>query len=162
MSESSKRRYVLGFMVDPTFQHVVLIKKDTDKPEQQWQNGQFNGIGGGVEGDELIQMAMRREFQEETGVWTDPTEWIHCGDIKDAREKLYVVYCFMQVAPLEILQRVCKQPNEKEVPAVYHYALVKNGYYNLANNVKELLIMCRWAYEQRKAGKFRKFEMITD
>jgi 8-oxo-dGTP diphosphatase len=56
--------YVLGFMFDPTFKQVVLIKKITPV----WMLGLFNGVGGKIEPGELPLTAMIREFTEETGL----------------------------------------------------------------------------------------------
>lgn len=65
-----KKKYVVGFMFDPTFSNVVLIRKC--KPE--WQKGLLNGVGGKVEDfDPYTHDAMRREFMEEAGldlVWS--------------------------------------------------------------------------------------------
>jgi len=64
-------RYVVGFMFDPTFQRVALIRKN--KP--QWQAGLLNGIGGKIELGEEPAHAMRREFIEEAGL--DRFTWSH-------------------------------------------------------------------------------------
>jgi 8-oxo-dGTP diphosphatase len=61
------KRYVLGFMFDPTLSKVVLIRKD--KPE--WQQDLLNGVGGKVEDGETFENAMIREFEEEAGVVLD-------------------------------------------------------------------------------------------
>jgi len=57
-------RYVLGFAFSQDLQRVVLIQKN--KPP--FQHGKFNGIGGKCELEENPDVAMMREFQEETGV----------------------------------------------------------------------------------------------
>jgi ADP-ribose pyrophosphatase YjhB (NUDIX family) len=156
-----KNRYCLGFMVTPDFQHVVLLKKDTDKPEQQWQNGLLNGVGGRVEAYEAASDAMYREFEEETGVPIIQQEWMHCGCITD--NCTYEVSCFICVAPKELLDSVRKQPKEKEEPKVYYLPLVKNRWYPLANDVMEALTMCLWVYIQtRTANTFRQFTMLTN
>src|SRR5271157_1502939 len=59
-----KPRYVDGLMFDPTYSRVVVIRKT--KPE--WQAGLLNCVGGKIEPGEDIEMAMIREFREETGV----------------------------------------------------------------------------------------------
>ena len=66
---TEKRKYVVGFMLDPTLSKVVLIRKT--KPE--WQAGLLNGVGGKIEPDEGALTAMYREFKEETGV--ENVEW---------------------------------------------------------------------------------------
>ena len=69
MSERHDPKYVLGFRFHNG--NVLLIKKA--KPA--WQKGRINGIGGKVEpGEESID-AMVREFREETGIETKPSDW---------------------------------------------------------------------------------------
>src|SRR5271166_671287 len=71
--KAKRKKYVVGFLFDPTLSKVVLIRKV--KPD--WQKGLLNGVGGKV-GDVLAKEttldAMHREFKEETGVeglvWT--------------------------------------------------------------------------------------------
>jgi 8-oxo-dGTP diphosphatase len=63
--------YVVGFLFDPNVDCVALIRKE--RPE--WQKGLLNGIGGHVEEGETPLDAMRREFQEETGVFIK--DWEH-------------------------------------------------------------------------------------
>ncbi len=58
------KQYVLGFLFDPTYENVALIKKL--RPE--WQKDKFNGIGGKVEPGESYHDAMVREFFEETSL----------------------------------------------------------------------------------------------
>jgi len=69
---AQRKKYVVGFMFDPTLSKVVLIRKQ--KPE--WQQGLLNGVGGKV-GDNIIgetpEQAIVREFKEETGV--EGLEW---------------------------------------------------------------------------------------
>lgn len=63
--------YVSGFMYSPGHKKVVLIQKK--KPA--WQEGLLNGVGGKIENGETPEMAMAREFKEETGVSTPPEAW---------------------------------------------------------------------------------------
>lgn len=63
--------YVTGFMYSEDREKVVLIKKN----QPLWQRGFLNGVGGKIEADETPQMAMAREFEEETGVKTTSNEW---------------------------------------------------------------------------------------
>jgi 8-oxo-dGTP diphosphatase len=58
------QNYVVGFMFNPVYSEVVLIRKT--KPA--WQRGLLNGVGGKVEPGEDFLTAMNREFEEETGV----------------------------------------------------------------------------------------------
>lgn len=59
--------YVAGFMYSQNGKEVALIIKL--KPE--WQRGKLNGIGGKIEEGESPDNAMMREFEEETGFWTN-------------------------------------------------------------------------------------------
>lgn len=59
-----KISYVNGILFDSTGARVAMVKKT--KPA--WQAGRFNCIGGKIEPGESPLEAMRREFQEETGV----------------------------------------------------------------------------------------------
>ena len=64
-------RYVLGFAFDDTGDNVVLIRKT--KPA--WQAGKFNGVGGKSNPWESAHKAMFREFEEETGVYSN--DWAY-------------------------------------------------------------------------------------
>jgi 8-oxo-dGTP diphosphatase len=64
-----RTRYVCGFAFHG--RGVVLIQKV--KPE--WQAGKFNGVGGKIESGETPEQAMAREFKEETGVNSHPSDW---------------------------------------------------------------------------------------
>jgi len=64
---------VVGFNFSEDRKKVLLIVKQ--KPE--WQNGMLNGVGGHVGEEETLKKAMRREFEEETGVVTQVSEWDH-------------------------------------------------------------------------------------
>lgn len=68
-------KYVCGFLFDKEVQNVILIEKQ--KPD--WQKGKLNGVGGKVEGKEPRIEAMRREFQEETGLFHE--KWIRFCEI---------------------------------------------------------------------------------
>lgn len=63
--------YVVGFMLDEARENVVLI----EKKRPAWQAGKLNGVGGKVELGEHGNEAMAREFDEETGWFTLPSEW---------------------------------------------------------------------------------------
>jgi 8-oxo-dGTP diphosphatase len=61
-----RKKYVVGFLIDPTLSKVVLVRKN--RPD--YQRGLLNGVGGKVGDtilDETTEEAMAREFQEETG-----------------------------------------------------------------------------------------------
>jgi 8-oxo-dGTP pyrophosphatase MutT (NUDIX family) len=59
------QRYVCGFLFGNFLDEVMLIRKT--KPE--WQAGKVNGIGGKVNPYEKPVGAMRREFDEEAGIY---------------------------------------------------------------------------------------------
>lgn len=67
--------YVLGFAFCKDysgFNRVMLIRKN--KPV--WQAGKLNGVGGKVElTDPTTCCAMSREFEEETGLKSEPAAW---------------------------------------------------------------------------------------
>lgn len=63
------QHYVCGFLFNPTWERVLLIRKN--RPE--WQAGKLNGIGGKIEPNETPLSAMIREFKEESGL--DVSYW---------------------------------------------------------------------------------------
>jgi len=65
------KTYVNGFLFSPDGSKVVLIRKNRPK----WQVGRLNGVGGHVEPDETPAAAMRREFEEETGLDVGTWAW---------------------------------------------------------------------------------------
>jgi 8-oxo-dGTP diphosphatase len=71
--------YVAGFLFDSNRKIVALIQKN----RPAWQAGRWNAIGGKVEQGETPDSAMRREFQEETGV--DIDRWRRFVTLTDAR-----------------------------------------------------------------------------
>ncbi len=81
--------YVTGFMYSTDKKRVVLIKKIN--PE--WQRGHLNGVGGKIEQGETPEVAMSREFEEETGVGTTPEAWKAFAVINGGQEyKVYFLY----------------------------------------------------------------------
>lgn len=87
------QRYVVGFMFDHGCSEVALIRKNRPK----WQQGKLNGIGGHVEKGELDEVAMKREFYEETGVIHK--EWKHIATLQvfngptlDANVSVFTTY----------------------------------------------------------------------
>ena len=87
--------YVLGFLFSPDLSSVVLIKKN----RPSWQAGKLNGVGGKYEAsDELLSLAMHREFSAETGVMLPRGDWRAFGQL-DGRlaakpEEEFVVYLY--------------------------------------------------------------------
>lgn len=80
--------YVAGFLIDLDAQLVALVEKG--KPE--WQAGRINAIGGKVEEGESIYDAMRREFQEEAGVWIP--DWHHFATIDSGGHVIFFMRSF--------------------------------------------------------------------
>lgn len=74
MSEENKdkiSKYVVGFRFSDDLLDVVLLQKS----HPEWQKGRMNGPGGKIEEGESAVAAMVREFEEETGLKTEPKEW---------------------------------------------------------------------------------------
>lgn len=73
------KKYVAGLMFSENAGSLALVVKN--KPN--WQKGLLNGIGGKIEESDFelgsiytdSQKAMSREFNEETGVNTEPKDW---------------------------------------------------------------------------------------
>ena len=63
--------YVVALCFSPDVSRVVLIRKE----RPTWQKGFYNGPGGGVLPGESEQAALAREFEEETGMKTEPSDW---------------------------------------------------------------------------------------
>ena len=81
--------YVTGFMYSTDKKRVVLI----GKINPEWQRGHLNGVGGKIEQDETPEMAMSREFEEETGVVTAPEAWKVFAVINGGEQyKVYFLY----------------------------------------------------------------------
>lgn len=59
--------YVMGFLFSPDKSKVVLIEKN--RPDGL--AGKLNGVGGKVDGAELFDDAMQREFIEEAGLFVE-------------------------------------------------------------------------------------------
>lgn len=66
-------RYVAGLMFSEDKMSLAMVLKN----RPAWQAGLFNAIGGKIEEGEDPATAMAREFLEETGVATAPTDWEH-------------------------------------------------------------------------------------
>lgn len=82
-----RQDYTLGFAFSADRSRVVLIKKN----RPAWQAGKLNGIGGKVEPGEDNATAMCREFAEECGVETTPSDWHYFTKIVG---QMGAVYCY--------------------------------------------------------------------
>jgi 8-oxo-dGTP diphosphatase len=80
--------YCLGFAFYRSRRKVVLIRKT--KPD--WQRGKLNGVGGKIEDGEYSNVAMGREFEEETGCPSFCTQWQLFTTLQFPDD--VVVYCF--------------------------------------------------------------------
>jgi 8-oxo-dGTP diphosphatase len=81
-----KKRYVLGFLFDPDWECVVLIRKS----RSDWQRGKLNGIGGKIEPGEVPSEAMRREFREEANVLIG--HWTYFAAMQFLGEEVFCFY----------------------------------------------------------------------
>lgn len=107
--------YVLGFRIRRSgtdAAEVALIVKN----RPHWQAGKLNGIGGKIEwadhqelaartgtlytevGPAIAQIAMVREFREETGVDTVESDWRHFGTLNHCGALIYLFVSFGQAA----------------------------------------------------------------
>lgn len=99
------KEFVAGFLFSSDKKRVAMIEKI--KPE--WQRGHLNGIGGKVEIGEQADIAMRREFREETSV--DIENWTHyvtlAGD--DFRVFFYYHVCDPNTELIDKLQSITEE-----------------------------------------------------
>ncbi len=70
-----KKLYVNGFMFGGYGMYMAFVKKLRFPPNVDWTANPYNGIGGKIESGESNIDAMIREFKEETGVETVPSDW---------------------------------------------------------------------------------------
>ena len=114
--------YVAGFMYSEDKKSVVLI----EKINPEWQRGLLNGVGGKIEKNETPEMAMSREFEEETGVGTLPEDWEVFSMIH--RPLHYKVYFLYTVSSSAMHVRTV----EEEKVGIYEVdQLPSNTMYNL-------------------------------
>lgn len=90
MGSVTKKYYVAGFAFSRYSTSVVALVK---KNRPAWQRGLYNAIGGKVgdivPGETSIQ-AMVREFQEETGLTTEETDWKSVATLEDQANSFQV------------------------------------------------------------------------
>ena len=118
--------YVVGFLFSENRENVVLILK----LRPVWQKGLYNGVGGKVEQAESPEVAMVREFYEETGVKTKTDEWSNYAHI--VRPSGYDLHVFSAFSD----QLYAVRSVEREVVEFFN---VSNLPQNLISNLKWLI-----------------------
>jgi 8-oxo-dGTP diphosphatase len=131
--------YVLGFYLIPTvfrdlrssFRLPLILK---NKPE--FQAGRYNGIGGRVESfDETPFVAMAREFSEETGKITSPTDWRFFTTMSFPNDNH--VHCFSAIGTLDGLLLGDDSPTDERV-VLFHASLLPD---RVMSNLRWLIPM---------------------
>lgn len=111
------KKYVLGFLYSEDKKQVALIIKNPTRPDQQWQKGRYNGIGGGIENAETPRVAIEREFEEETG--KKVTAWIQFARMGGMG---WEVYCFAGMS--ETLADLKTRTREKVIVCAVDEAVI--------------------------------------
>jgi 8-oxo-dGTP diphosphatase len=126
-----KKEYVLGFATsegEKSYGEVVFIKKT--KPE--WQAGLKNGVGGKIEEGETSIQAMVREFEEETSVKTESSQWKSYCTLENSQ---FIIYVFMGLISDEQMDAV-KTTTDEEVS--------KHTYYYVMGHIEEFIDNIPW------------------
>lgn len=126
--------YVVGFAFD---QHgsVALIHKE----RPSWQKGRWNGLGGHIEEGETGSEAMAREFLEETGMSTAPSDWRHAGQLR--RSGVFI--CLVYTAVFPELLVTTKTDEMVRVFQVWEQATLGNWLNPCISNIPALLALTR-------------------
>ena len=124
--------YVLGFAFSTDKSRVMLIKKT----HPAWQAGKLNGIGGHVEDGEKFHQAMRREFEEETGVRC--ASWDYCLQLRDPGDH-YIMRVYMTVLSDDKYEACSSMTEEKLVDTFIANIVPSQCVYNLRWIVPMLL-----------------------
>ena len=82
------RRYVLGFVFDRAYHHVLLIRKS--RPE--WQAGRLNGLGGKIAENESPEEALERELHEETAGRLGPVDVLPFGRLSGVDWEIWLFH----------------------------------------------------------------------
>lgn len=101
--EAHRTDAVVGFAFSEDLRTVLLIRKQ--RPASQ--AGKLNGVGGKVEACESFIDAMVREFREEAGLDTGPSDWTHFASLEAPRWRIAF---FKAVLPQADLIRVAAAP----------------------------------------------------
>ncbi|MCI0563502.1 MAG: NUDIX domain-containing protein [Nitrososphaera sp.] len=123
--------YVLGFYFSEDLKNLVLI----GKRRPPWQAGKFNGVGGKIEDGESPYVAMVREFREETGVHTPPSDWSLRATMTGSDWKVYV----FAGRAFDSTIRLVPQPEEEEVPVIFPVDKIPE---NVIPNLRWLIPLC--------------------
>lgn len=102
------KQQVCGFMMNLDKLWVLMIKKN--RPD--WMIGKLNGIGGSVEdSDDSYPEAMAREFQEETGIFTAPSDWFEFLELHTDHHT--IVHFFVSYQALSFMHMARSLTDEK-------------------------------------------------
>lgn len=113
--------YVCGFYFDHKCRQVVLIWKN--KPD--WQKGKLNGVGGKIEAGETPQVAMRREFKEETGI--DHEDWKGLIALSTKEWRVYFFYAIGEATSFEYAETQESEEVAKiKIDELDNYAHISN------------------------------------
>ena len=130
------QQQVCGFLFGTDFRRVVLIRKN--RPD--WQKGKLNGVGGRVEENEDPLQAIRREFEEETGL--PVPGWSSFCDLRIGDE--LSVHFFVAYVADNLLDLVKSKTDESVRVFHANSALLRS---DLASNVRWLIPMAIDFYE---------------
>jgi len=97
-------KYVVGFLFDPDYNRVVLIRK----LRPVFLKGMLNGVGGKVDPGETGLQAVRREFHEEANL--DIPHWNYFWT--DQGDDYCVDFYFASSANIDDVQTMTDEPIE--------------------------------------------------
>lgn len=86
--------YVAGFLFNDTGTFVTVVEKKKFPPGFDWSQNPLNAVGGKIEEGETPEVAMVREFKEETGVETHRSDWDHFLEVHTSRWSVSFFRCF--------------------------------------------------------------------
>jgi 8-oxo-dGTP diphosphatase len=131
------KNYVIGFAFTEDLNKVVLIRKN--RPE--WQAGKLNGVGGHLEERESWMAAMKREFEEETGVPNEKQHWQLISIMSDDEHYRLFVYAAKGDFALEADTKTDENIARYDVKDLLENALGNNP--ETIFNVPWLILMAR-------------------
>lgn len=100
-----RKVYCTGFMTDGM--RVALIEKN----RPPWMSGKLNGIGGKLESFETPELAMVREFGEETGLLHK--DWRHFCTLRTKnKDEESVIYFYSAFVPTHVLSMLETRTDE--------------------------------------------------